>query len=100
MVKLVDNPTDAKEVCRNIGMNGLVSCGSRQAWPSSASEAGTSTISGPYPQLLGQRGTEAAFLDPAGAAGAVLEEANRSNDRPGSGKGSQVALNRSGKTTK
>lgn len=98
MVKLVDNPTDAKEVYRNIGTNGLVSCGSLQAWPSSASEAGTSTISGPYPQLLGQGGMEAAFLDPAGTAGTILEEAIRSNNHPGSRKRSQVAPNRSRKT--
>lgn len=62
-------------------MDGLVSCGSLQTWPSSASGAGT-TASVPYLQRLGEGRMEAALLDSSEAAGTVLEEANRSDNRP------------------
>lgn len=51
--------------------------GSLQTWPSSASGAGTSTISVPNPRYLGQGGMETAFLDSTGAVGTLLEEADR-----------------------
>lgn len=79
-------------------MNGLVSCGSLQTWPSSPSGAGTSTISAPNLQHLGEAGgVEAAFLDSTEAAGTVLEDTNKSNNRPRPRKGPQVALSISGK---
>lgn len=43
-------------------------------------------MSGPYPQLSGQGGREATFLEPTGTAGTFLEEADRS-DSPGPTKG-------------
>lgn len=87
MVELVDNPTHAKQVCRIIGNEWI-----GFLWlPPNRAElsfwSSTSAVSRPYLQLSGQGGMEAAFLDPTGAAGTVLEEANRSDDRPGPEKG-------------
>lgn len=50
-------------------MNALVSYGSFQTWPSSASGAGTITVSVPYLQHLGQEGMETAFWTPLGLLG-------------------------------
>lgn len=64
-------------------MNGFIFYGSLQTWPTSESEAGTSTVSVPYSQHLGHEGMETAFLDSSWEAGTLLEEADGSNNCPG-----------------
>lgn len=81
-----------------LGTNGLVSCGSLQTWPSSASGAGASTVSGPYPQLFGQGGMEAACCTPLGPLEPFWKRQTEQTTALGPGKGPQAALNRSSKT--
>lgn len=71
-VKHVGNPTDSKEVCGSI-LNGLVSYGSFQTWPSSASGAGTVPVSA-LP-AFGSGGSGDSILDSSGA-GTLLEAAD------------------------